>query len=33
MSELSEKIKNTKVSENEIAVFWLGQAGFLIKDS
>ena len=33
MSELSEKIKSTKVKENEIAVFWLGQAGFLIKDS
>ena len=31
MTELADKIKNTQVEKNEIAIFWLGQAGFLIK--
>lgn len=30
---LSEKIKDKKVEKNHIALFWLGQAGFIIKDS
>ncbi len=31
--KLAEDIRKTQVADNEIAVFWLGQAGFLIKDS
>ena len=29
---LQNKIENVEISKNEIAIFWLGQAGFLIKD-
>lgn len=31
--DLATKIAVTKVKKGEIAVFWLGQAGFVIKDS
>lgn len=27
----TETLKNTSVQENQVAVFWLGQAGFLLK--
>jgi len=30
---LAYKIINTKVKNDEVAIFWLGQAGFVIKDS
>lgn len=30
---LQFRISSAKVKENEIALFWLGQAGFVIKDS
>lgn len=30
---LQSKILNTQLNSKEIAIFWLGQAGFLIKDS
>lgn len=33
MIGLADRIKITQLAENEIAIFWLGQAGFLIKDS
>ena len=29
---LEDKIENIKIAEDEIGIFWLGQAGFLIKD-
>jgi len=31
--ELVKRIKSANVQKSEIAIFWLGQAGFLIKDS
>ena len=33
MIGLADRIKSTQLAENEIAIFWLGQAGFVIKDS
>jgi len=32
MSEPYQKIMNTQLKKGEIAILWLGQAGFLIKD-
>ena len=31
--ELAEKFRHLKISPGELAVCWLGQAGFLLKDS
>jgi len=31
--DLSARIATTRVTEGKVAVFWLGQAGFVIKDS
>lgn len=33
MEKLSAVIANCRVPENNVAVFWLGQAGFLFKTS
>lgn len=30
---LQSRILNTNLNSNEVAIFWLGQAGFLLKDS
>jgi len=33
MNNLKEKIENLKVSENSLAIIFMGQAGFILKDS
>ena len=30
---LKDKIKQTELKDDQIAIFWLGQAGFLVKDA
>lgn len=31
--DLATLIRDTRVRDNELAIFWVGQAGFILKDS